>query len=219
MRTRRPSSVSLISATASATSSEDADPGGQHLDVVAPPRGSVSQRFFRVSSHWRDADMERDLRCFGSSTIGPCKRRRRQRQRCGSRLSHSLRVLFFSYRPTCSSSRWQSPSLREHTRYALIATLAQLSAGSPATFSGTTLMRGSPSPCSPSTESSTLLNNFAHSITENEGRMVQDRSEGSILREIERIRDKTCTGWRARIRRSRRRADGHPACSPKFART
>ncbi len=29
------------------------------------------------------------------------------------------------------------------------------------------------------------------SITEHEGRVIQNRSEGSILREIERIRDKT----------------------------
>ena len=74
------------------------------------------------------------------------------------------------------------------------------------------------------------------SITEHEGRIIQSRSEASILREIEEIRDKvpgftgqssatsaapppTCTAWPARIKRSRRFAAVHPAFFPIFART
>ncbi len=73
------------------------------------------------------------------------------------------------------------------------------------------------------------------SITEHEGRVIQNRSEGSILREIEKIRDKTpgFTGvisdvggptanmyrMAARTRRSRRRAGCRPASFRISART
>ena len=65
------------------------------------------------------------------------------------------------------------------------------------------------------------------SITEHEGRIIQSRSEASILREVERIRDRrraspatsaisavrrrTCIGWRARAARSRA-ACRKPSC-------
>ena len=70
------------------------------------------------------------------------------------------------------------------------------------------------------------------SITEHEGRIIQSRSEQSILREIEEIRraspapsrisaapPPTCTGWPARTRRSSRRAGACRVCSRASART
>jgi uncharacterized radical SAM protein YgiQ len=73
------------------------------------------------------------------------------------------------------------------------------------------------------------------SITEHEGRIIQSRSEASILRRSRRSATRrraspapsptsaapppTCTGWPARTRRSSRRAAACPACSPASART
>lgn len=73
------------------------------------------------------------------------------------------------------------------------------------------------------------------SITEHEGRIIQNRSEESIIREIEEIRDKvqvlpgssptsaarprTCTALPARARKSNPHAASRPACSLASART
>ena len=72
------------------------------------------------------------------------------------------------------------------------------------------------------------------SITEHEGRIIQSRSEDSVIREIETIRDKvdgftgvipiwaaqlpTCTVCIVKVRRSSRPAGVPPACSPAYAR-
>jgi uncharacterized radical SAM protein YgiQ len=74
------------------------------------------------------------------------------------------------------------------------------------------------------------------SITEHEGRIIQSRSEDSILREIEDVRDKvqgftaapsptwaaprpTCTAWAAARQRSKLPAASRAVCTPASART